>query len=74
MLSFGEALDKLKDGYSVLRFASPIEFKEIILVNSERRGGLFTINFEDYESPFYPDFDDMMSEDWYVVCKTFEGT
>lgn len=74
MLSFSEALDKLKNGYSVLRYSSDIEMKEISFISTENSTGIYSINYNDYSIPFTPTFNDLMAEDWYVVCKTFDGT
>lgn len=74
MLSFSEALDKLKKGYSVLRYSSDIEMKQIILLEGNHSFGIYKINYSDYKIPYSPSFEDLMAEDWYVVCKTFDAT
>jgi hypothetical protein len=74
MLSFSEALDQLKDGYSVLRYSDVLDDKEIIMVHTDKLRGLFKVNYLDQMTPFFPSFDDLVAEDWYVVCKTFSVT
>jgi hypothetical protein len=71
MLSFSEALEHLKQGDSVLRYSHNVELKEIVHIKEHDIEGLFVISYDDKMVPYTPDYFDLISEDWYVVGKTF---
>jgi hypothetical protein len=74
MLTFGEALESLKEGNSILRYSSDIELKEITFIKTGSSMGFFQLNYSDYAVPYLPSFEDLMAEDWYIICKRHRVT